>query len=361
MTGPGWNVPPGLPTDPLLSAVANAVATHRTRRVPLAVLRAAHARHDPTGATSSDSRARLAATVSALQATGKIRVPRSPRLWERHLSPALPLWVERPAVRSLRPEPSPARVWRPELAAAAAAASTPAEADVLARVDKFLRDGGADRPVVPHRERSVEMFGDEKRLDAVVRSRLFTTGALTLDLLRCYVAPLPLTAQHTGDPGPRPELLIVENHATYASALAVARERAQAGKHALAIGYGAGNQLPASLAGASQLAPVPKLLWYFGDLDEGGLVTARAADAAARAAGLPPLRPALPLYRALLNYGEEQPSRGGHVSDDVACALASWLGEPTLTSAAADILSRGQRLAQEWVGYERLIALPQWV
>jgi len=51
---------------------------------------------------------------------------------------------------------------------------------------------------VPHRERSVQLFGNEKRLDALLRTKLFTSGALTLALLRCYAAPLPLTAQHTG-------------------------------------------------------------------------------------------------------------------------------------------------------------------
>ena len=88
-------------------------------------------------------------------------------------------------------------------AAAAALAATPAEFDVLARVDAFLRDGGSSRPFVPHRERSLEVFGNEKRLDTLIRTRLFTKGALTLDLLRCFQAPLPLTAQYVGRPCPR--------------------------------------------------------------------------------------------------------------------------------------------------------------
>ena len=42
--------PVAAPGDALVAALSDAVRAHRTRRVPLPVLRAAHARHDPTGA-----------------------------------------------------------------------------------------------------------------------------------------------------------------------------------------------------------------------------------------------------------------------------------------------------------------------
>ena len=88
-----------------------------------------------------------------------------------------------------------------------------------------------------------------------MRTRLFTNGALTLDLLRCFQAPLPLTAQYVGHPGSNPQLLIVENHATYASVLAAARKRVAEGAAGFGVGYGAGNQLPKAIGGAAQLDP----------------------------------------------------------------------------------------------------------
>ena len=161
------------------------------------------------------------------------------------------------------------------------ARTAPTEFDILACVDAFLRDSGSNRPLVPHRERSLEVFGNEKRLDALMRTRLFTSGALTLDLLRCFQVPLPLTAQYVGQPGSNPQLLIVENHATYASVLTAARERIAEGAAGFGVGYGAGNQLPKAIGGAAQMDPPPAAIWYFGDLDVEGLRI--AADAAAAA------------------------------------------------------------------------------
>ncbi|MBM9459238.1 hypothetical protein JK386_04935 [Nocardioides sp. zg-536] len=343
----------------LADALAVAINAHKVRRVPLQVLRAAHARHDPTGSSDSSARADLANAIEVLTGRGTVTVPRSALRWERHLDPPLPFWVERPSVQRTTRTRGTARVWRPELAVAGAMAATDSEFEVLERLEPFLREGGAVRPVVPHRERSVELFGNEKRLDSLLRTRLFTSGALTLDLLRCYVAPLPLTAQHTGPPGPVVDLLIVENHATYASVLTVARERVRGGRPAVAVGYGTGNQLPAAIGGATQLDPPPDRLWYFGDLDAGGLKTASAAAVAATAAGLPPLRPSLPLYRALLSAGVRQPGQTS-VPSDVAQTMARWLEDAQVCKQAADLLASGHRLAQESVGYETLRETVSW-
>jgi hypothetical protein len=343
----------------LTRALAEAVASYSTRRVPLAVLRAAHVHHDPSGASEAGSRVRLAEAIDSLVALGSITLPRSARLFERHQRPELPTWVERPALARPERAPAPSRVWRSELTEAAAISASPADFAILNAVDTFLRDGGAGRPVVPHRERSLEVFGHEKRLDTLLRTRLFATGALNLGLLRAYVAPLPLTAQHTGDPGPTPTLLIVENHSTYASALALARQRAATGP-ALAVGYGSGSQAPASISGALQLEPVPVDIVYFGDLDANGLAIPAAADLAARAAGLPAVRPALPLYAALLEHGTLDVAKGGPVSERDARALVAWLSDGQIAACAAQLLVAGRRLAQEAVGFERLADLPHW-
>lgn len=353
--GPATRAPSG---DSLTAALARAVTEHRIRRVPLTALRAAFAQYDPTGAASSGARARLRTAIDELAAQGRVVLPKQKRLYETHLAPELPNWVERPATPRVARHKIPNRVWRPELAAAAALAAAPAEFEVLTCVDAFLRNGGS-RPLVPHRERSLELFGDEKKLDALIRTRLFTSGALKLELLRCFQAPLPLTAQYVGHPGSDPQLLIVENHATYASALTCARERVAVGATGFAVGYGAGNQLPKAIAGVAQLDPAPVAVWYFGDLDADGLRIAADAAAAAAGYGLPPVRPALPLYQALLDGGVRQP--GNKILDETAAWDAtSWLCDDSLRSAAAAVLVAGMRIAQETVGYEALGRCATW-
>lgn len=345
-------------TDSLVTALAAAIAGHRTRRVPLTVLRIAFAQHDPTGAANSSARARLRAAIDELAAQNRIVLPKQKKLYEAHATPELPTWVERPAApRAARPK-APARVWRPELAAAARLATKPAEFDVLERVDAFLRDADS-RPVVPHRERSLELFGNEKKLDALMRTRLFTSGALTLDLLRCFQAPLPLTAQHVGRPGPNAQLLIVENHATYASVLRAARERVAVGAAGFGVGYGAGNQLPTAIEGATQLDPRPTAMWYFGDLDIEGLRIAAEAAATAIHHGLPSIRPAVPLYRELLGRGAQQPGNKA-LGERAAWETTDWLEDDGLRSAATAVLVAGERIAQESVGYETLSRCDAW-
>jgi len=46
-------------------------------------------------------------------------------------------------------------------------------------IQRFLREGGRSAPIVPIKERSLDLFGDEKRLDALSATSLFAEGRLT--------------------------------------------------------------------------------------------------------------------------------------------------------------------------------------
>jgi len=124
------------------------------------------------------------------------------------------------------------------------------------------------------------------------------------------------------------------------------------------VGYGAGNQLPKAIGGAAQLDPQPTAIWYFGDLDIEGLQIAANAEAAAVRHGLPSVRPALPLYQALLSSGVRQSGKKA-LDDAMAWTATAWLDE-SLRSVAAAVLSAGTRIAQESVGHEALVSFPVW-
>jgi Uncharacterized protein conserved in bacteria C-term(DUF2220) len=356
----------GVTSDPLVPVLQATVDASRTSRVPLAELRAAFARFDPSGATLPDARQRLAAAISSLQDTAKFVLPseaRSSRGWERHLSPPLPLWVQRRAAPTAGTAVRPARVWRPELIAAAELARTAAEWDVVDRIDRWFAATAsvvADHAMVrvPFRERSLELFGDEKRLDALIRTRLFTSGALTLELLRADVPPLPLAVQWATQPGPAVgrtgPLILTENHHTFASLLSAARRRTDAWGP-VAVGYGSGNQLSASVSGIMQLDPLPDRVLYIGDVDLGGLQIAARVTAAAAALPLPHMEPALLLYRTL--FARNLRGRGRDVSAEQARAASEWLLAPDLVDQAVSILQAGERLAQEALSFEVLLTL----
>lgn len=237
---------------------------------------------------------------------------------------------------------APARVWPTALQAAAAIARRDEEFAVLEVAADFLRRGGATRISVPIRERSLELFDDEKRLDALLGTRLFAPGALSTALLRCHPVPMPFAAQWvpgaTGSPAPEDTvtLLVAENHHTYASLLKATRVHAAAGGPGRHVGYGAGSQFCSAVASTTLLRPTPTRIVYFGDLDRRGLEIPATASATARAVGLPPVALALPLYAALLAHGHR--AEAAPVTEASATAAAAWFGP--LAADAAAILRR---------------------
>ena len=85
------------------------------------------------------------------------------------------------------------------------------------KVNQYLLQRLPDRVPLPHRERALEVFSDEKALDPYVRSGMFG-GRITLDDLDCFYCPEPLPfrpfsmdpCETAGKP-----LLVVENANTY--------------------------------------------------------------------------------------------------------------------------------------------------
>ncbi len=81
--------------------------------------------------------------------------------------------------------------WEPELSFCRVARLMVAFDDVRS-IDAFLKEDGRRRLFVPIKERSLSIFGDEKRLDELYRgSALFDEGRLDLESLRCYIVPEP--------------------------------------------------------------------------------------------------------------------------------------------------------------------------
>jgi hypothetical protein len=341
-----------------LSALAKHLADHVVaaprQRIEIEALYSAAVAFDRSLAVAPTARNEIREALDELVAAELAMYPSSSRYFDKRDVPPLPLWIRRPPREQVVRETRGARVWPAALEPAGRIASREDEISLLETVAEFLRDGGASRPTVPMRERSLELFGDEKRLDRLVTTRLFTAGALSLDLLRCHSVPIPFVSQWVpGSPGSRgTALLIAENHHTYASLLEVTRHSAAAGGPARHVGYGTGGQFPSAVLSVPLLVPRPDRIVYFGDVDMKGLQIPAIADINARQAGLPAVAPAFPLYDLLFDVRHERPA--AQVSAEVATKAAEWLGR--LAERACDALVAGFRLPQEAVGYELLMS-----
>ncbi len=235
---------------------------------------------------------------------------------------------------------------------ASARVGVPAE-DLL-KLQAFFEHGGAHRPEVPIKERSLDIFGDEKRLDLLRGSTLFEADRLTLKSLRCYPAVEPLGWER--GPSPNQPVIVLENAATWHSYCRWNHDRSLFS----AVVYGGGNRFMESVTSLEILFRElggPRPVHYFGDLDPQGLRIPRVASERATARGLCRIQPHMWSYRQLLRLGLSSPVSApaaveeGNVEPPLSQDLA-WLQE--LRPEVEPLLTQGLRLPQERVGWEFL-------
>ncbi|MEV6598105.1 Wadjet anti-phage system protein JetD domain-containing protein [Actinoplanes sp. NPDC051346] len=329
---------------PRAARLAAELEAWERRTITLAELWPLFARADPASATLATRRADLASAIATLVDAGVVTTSRN---LDRTARPALParLNLAPPTATTSAGVLARAVPWRPELAWAATARLTAGQVGVLQAVNAWFRDRGRDTDILPLRERSLELFGHEKRLDTLLWTSLFGPDRLTLPLLRTFRTRPPLPVRRLGA---GPILLVVENADTFDS---LRRVLATAPSAVGYIAWGAGAAFEASVLSVSEM-PEVRGIAYFGDLDADGLRIPASAASLAVAEGLPPVRPADGLYRLLLERGISQPGQTP-VEPERARTLARWLGDSA--AAVERLLCGGVRIPQEAVSARVLV------
>lgn len=236
--------------------------------------------------------------------------------------------------------------WEPELAFLRNARAGVAVED-FAALNRFLVEGGRGREVVPLKERSLEIFGDEKRFDALLATAPFREGRVRASLWRCAVVAEPLgwrRGPHANGP-----VLVIENASTWDS---FARWNAVVGRWS-AVVYGKGLVFADAVERMAEIFTElggPRPVEYFGDLDPPGVEIPWRASRKAVAAGLPAVTPSGWCYRRLLEAGKDR--EGTWEGEPVRGEALGWLGD--LAEPARVLFERHARLAQEHVGWDVL-------
>lgn len=239
--------------------------------------------------------------------------------------------------------------WVPELAFLRSADVNLPFAE-LRQLNEFLADGGRERPIVPIKERSLQIFGDEKRLDALHSSTLFQKDRLDLRThLCCEHIGVPLAWQRGPVNASTQPLIVIENAAT---AHSYCRWN-ETGGFFSAVVYGDGNRFIDGIKFLKEIFKElggPRRVLYFGDLDPQGLRIPQEAAKRVQSADFPAVEPHLWSYLHLLKLGNDRgtPLEADQSSPD----LCDWLevcAEPVRRLFAA-----GQRLPQEYIGWEFL-------
>lgn len=310
---------------------------------------------EDAGLVTAEQRSEALRDADTLEANGWVKTTRDRSRRYQILRIAIPLAAE-PRLRTLFADQLPASsspfdaaavAWAPELEFVPATRLQVAAEDLL-KLNAFLLQGSRERLMVPVKERSLQIFGDEKRLDALRGTTLFRAGRLTLEALRCFVATEPLGWKR--GPTAAEPVLVVENAATFDS---YARWNAQSAQFS-AIVYGGGNRFADSILRMTDIFTElggPRRVLYFGDLDPAGIRIPRRASNIAQQAGLPPVEPDVQSFRWLLATGQTDvplPEATGELDDEDR----RWLGE--LSEQVEALLNTGRRLAQEHIGWDFL-------
>lgn len=332
------------------SAFVQALLRRNRRRLRLDELRSLWRQADPIAAGAEDAHARFRNTLRALESAGVIALPVSMSAWDRSVSPALPRSVAVTAARSKERPALPATAWVPELAFAGSERH-PATLEALQAINRWLKRNRAQfLPVVPIPERSLEIFGDEKRLDGLRNGEKLFGGRLCLADLSCRRVP-PLLMWHPGR-SVAPVILIVENAAAFES-FRHFNEQAGAWR---AVVWGAGNAFRRNHAGLAEVftATGARDALYFGDLDPKG-VEILAAVLRDRPGDL---RPHRGLYAALTARGMVRRDPGlTNIPDSFGDDLRNLL--PEVAATVLDLWRKGLVLPQEGYGTQALLTDPQ--
>lgn len=297
-------------------------------------------------------RAKLAGMLETLATGHFLRLPADrKRGWQNRPAPPLPLNIVlmRPATANVRRFDHKSFPWAHEIAFVAEFAVLHTLADAMS-LHEFFKKGGARSPIVPTKERSWQIFGDEKRLDELQSGQLFDNGRLTLDLLRCRNVTQILAFSRAPVPVRTP-VLIVENECTFHS---FCRLNHQIAAYA-GIVFGDGNTVLKAGEFLRDLAQALDIsaFSYFGDLDPRGLrIPFGLSSQIAKFSLTLSLEEAL--YSELLRVplpavGHPQPPEE---------EVIAWIPRDLQDQVRRRLANAG-RIAQEALGWERLCMLYQ--
>lgn len=301
----------------------------------------------PKIAVSPDARIRLMEILNQLVTEAKIHMPVGKRGWDRTSKTAIPLWIE--IFKEKKNEQLPRMdeiVWPPELLFAAGLENRVHQKTLL-QIRDWLAAGGRKANLVPLKERSVSIFGDEKRLDKLMKTELFGPGALTLGLLHCY----PIYPDLVWERGnaEAPAILIIENSNTYHS---FCRWNRISGCYAACV-YGNGFMIHHTYKELSKVlqATNPQAkMEYFGDLDATGIRIPLHLAKLLKAYVLP----AECWYEVLVAHFEQADKKPVRTSPGAwTDSELNWFTGP-LRLRIEQVFQAGYRLAQEFVGTDYL-------
>lgn len=318
-----------------------ALRSSSRKRIELRKLRILWIEHNPELTQHPNRDSLLLEALQAGDEQGVLKLP-SPRSFERIGNPAMPMFITVVIETiSVTKTDWSAVSWMPELGFWMHL--TEREKVTAKVINDWLICRKGRFMIVPLRERSLEIFGDEKYLDGRVRSNTLFRGRLALSAIGARKVDFPLPYRYQPGEPSRP-VLVVENHHTFFS---LGEWNAKAHRYA-AIVYGSGSAITSSGTALDEVIREVEGdgAEYFGDLDPEGVLIPLRYNLSHETQ----LNPAIWLYQKLLSIGRYRPLPILYSGDNLA--VTAWV--PELVQEIHGLWNEGRCLPQEGVGLEQL-------
>ena len=288
----------------------------------------------------------LLAHLKTLNALGVVSFPKTRASWSTG-NPSCPEWCSYNTPKDVLDVEAYKGPWHARLGF-----NTQYKGETLAllvQINSFLMRQDHFDYDVPLKERSLQICGDEKRLDGFrlgSNTHLFK-GLLSLNDIGAFHAEAPLAYEVYPDSTTQLGL-ILENQDSYYS-FRVWNKKMQ---HYRAVIYGSGNAFSSSYRnlGALQADHAVEQFEYLGDVDYSGF---QIPDRVSSMLDKDVLVPANAWYQWLLKSGVRRTSKDATPER----ALSAWIQDPELRAQILDLWSQGQWIPQESLGLDALLSM----
>ena len=222
--------------------------------------------------------------------------------------------------------------------------------DKMKIINTFFVNMKDDEPYIPIKERSILLFGHERMLDDISKSRVFMTGNLTMGMLRCYRTWLPIVHE-TFEPS-LGRTIIIENRDTFFSFCKACSELSPSPyKHVI---FANGTSIYDSIAGIKEMSLDRDEIEIFCDIDALGMEIPIRLQETITSMGLPlTIHVAEPFYDKAMELYE-------HCGYRIPAKKYKWREShlkvlpERFQILVKDLYLRSERIPQEIVNYTEI-------
>lgn len=236
--------------------------------------------------------------------------------------------------------------WHPKMRWGAEITSK-SEFDNAVLVNEYFKKSKGSDSLMSINERSLGIFGDEKKLSRMSKYGHIFNGRLSLEDLGCYDDINPISFELFEDSHTE-RVLIVENLASFHSFCRWNRETQQYN----CIIFGSGGAFYKSHLSIENIGLDAKEYEYLGDLDPSGLSIPASANRERLDRGLAPIVPNAWLYKQMIKQGHWK--RSGDRPKSLYDRDIQWLPE-FLQESVRESIDSGLRIAQEALNLDWLL------